>query len=105
MKLGTVLAVKLSCTIAAVCGWGTEAVLLMLAPGGLVAWIVAAATLAAVGTLGLLLSLVYVTPNRAYQLGYDTGWRDGRRAERMSADQERRGVVTRLPAPVIQLRS
>lgn len=96
--------VKLACVAAAVCGWGAEGVLLMLAPGDELGWVVASATLAAVGTMGLLVSLVYVSPSRAYQLGYDTGWRDGRRAERMSADEARQGVVTRLPAPVIQLR-
>lgn len=99
MKLSTCVAMKAGSVAAATVGWGTEAVLLAVSPADQVSWMVAAATMAAVGTLGVLLSVLYVSPSRAYQLGYDVGWRDGRRAERMSAEQERQGVVTRLPEP------
>lgn len=102
MKQSTCLVVKIGSVAAAVVGWSSEAVLLLLA-GDALAWVIVSAALACVGTLGLLLSLVYVSPSRAYQLGYDVGWRDGRRAERMSAEDVRPGVVTRLPAPVVQM--
>lgn len=102
MKQSTCLVVKIISVAATIVGWGSEAVLLMLTPGDTLAWVIAAATLAGVGTVGLLLSMVYVTPSRAYQLGYDVGWRDGRRAERMSAPEVRPGVVTRLPTPAVQ---
>lgn len=99
MKLSTCIALKVGSLVGALLGWGSEAALLAVSPTDRVVWMIAAATMAAVGTVGLLLSALYVSPSRAYQLGYDVGWRDGRRAERMCAEQERVGVVTRLPQP------
>jgi hypothetical protein len=103
VKQSTCVVVKIVSVTAAVVGWVSEAVLLALTPRDTLAWVVASATLAGVGSVGLLLSLVYVSPTRAYQLGYDVGWRDGRRAERMSAHDQRPGIVTRLPTPAAQM--
>lgn len=99
MTLNTTMAVKVGSLAGALLGWGSEVALLLVGPDQALPWMVAAATLAGVGTLGVLLSVLYVSPTRAYQLGYDVGWRDGRRAERLTAEQERVGVVTRLPEP------
>lgn len=62
----------------------------------------AAACLAVVGTIGIMLCFLYVNPQRAYRLGYDVGWSDGRRAERLAHVD---GAVVELPRQRVDLRS
>lgn len=92
--------VRILCSVLAAVGWTGEALILTAVESeDSLGLLIVSATIAATGSIGVVLSLLPMTPRTLWQMAYDVGWTDGRRAERASAERPMPGVVTRLPVP------